>query len=119
MGTMTVLGASAGLGTGQKVIGPITTTGSNAIGEILDVSLSSGDNTYTVPTGATKVVINLGQGVSATVKLRTNLNSGDTGLPIAPYSNVGWTAFDLTTSGVTSIILNSSTTLAGVELSFI
>ncbi len=118
MGTMTVVGASAGLATGQKVIGPITTTGANPIGTILDETLSSGDNTYAVPTGATKVLINLGSAASATVKVRTNLNSGDAGLQIAPYTITGWTAFDLV-SGVTSIILNASTTVSGVELSFI
>lgn len=118
MGTMTVSGASAGLATGQKVIGPITTTGNNTIGTILDVTLVSGDNVLTVPTGASKVLINLGQGVPATVAVRTNLNSGDAGLPIGPYTTVGWTAFDLV-SGVTTITLNSSTTLTGVELSFV
>lgn len=115
---MTVSGASAGLATGQKVIGPITTTGNNTIGTILDDPLASGDNTFAIPVGASKVLINLGQGVSATVKLRTNLNSGDAGLPIAPYTTTGWTAFDITT-GMTSLILNASTTVTQIELSFI
>lgn len=119
MSSMTVTGASAGLGTGQKVIGPITTTNTgNTIGTIIDFVLSSGDNTFSVPSGAVKILINLGQGVTATVKLRTNLNSGDAGLPIAPYTNVGWDSFDLV-SGVTSVILNANTTVSGCEMSFI
>ena len=55
MGTLTVAGASAGLASGQKVIGPVTITGNNTIGEILDATLASGDNTFAVPTGTTQL----------------------------------------------------------------
>lgn len=118
MGTLTVSGASAGLMTGQKVIGPITTTGANTIGTIIDSALNTGDNTFTVPTGATKVLIDLGSAPAVTVKVRTNLNSGDAGLPIAPYSSIGWTSFDLV-AGVTSLVLNAASSIAAIELSFV
>lgn len=118
MGTYTVTGASAGTPTGQKIIGPITFTGTTAgIGSTNDVTLVSGDNTITVPTGASGVVITLGSGPAATVQIRTNLDTG-TGCSMAPYSGTGAIAFPITT-GVTSLILKSSTTQAGVEVSFI
>lgn len=117
-GTLTVSGMSAGLTSGYKVIGPITITGANQIGEIIDATLSSGDNTFTVPSGATAVLVALGQAASTTVKVRTNLNSGDAGLPIGPFSGTGWAAFPLVT-GVTQVILNASGTVGPIELSFI
>jgi hypothetical protein len=117
-GTLTIEGMAAGLVSGEKVIGPITTTGSSVVGSIIDATLSSGDNTFAVPVGATSVAIFLGQAPSATVKLRTNLNSTDGGLEIAPVAVTQWAKFDLVT-GTTSVILNASTTVTGVELQFI
>ena len=121
MGTLTISGSSSGLGTGQKVMGPITITGSNMVGTILDVTLASGDNTFSLATlvssGATAVLINLGNAPAATVKARTNLDTG-TGLGIAPYTGTGFAAFPIV-AGVTTLILNSSESLTGVELSFV
>ena len=118
MGTLTVAGASAGLASGQKVIGPVTITGNNTIGEILDATLASGDNTFAVPTGTTAVAVFLGLAPSATVKIRTNLNPTDSGWELAPYASNGWFASNLP-AGTTSIILNASAAVSGVELSFI
>ena len=109
---------AAGLVSGEKLIGPVTTTGSNLIGQIDDATLVAGDNTFAVPSGAIKVAIFLNSAPSVTVKIRTNLNSTDGGLEIAPVSGTPWFAMDLVT-GVTSIILNSSGSLPGVELTFI
>lgn len=118
-GTLTIGGMSAGLPSGYKVIGPVTTSGNMAIGQITDASLTSGDNTFSVPSGATSVAIFLGTEPSATVKVRTNLNIGDAGLPVAPLAEaISWMKFDLVT-GVTNVILNSSASLTPVELTFI
>lgn len=117
-GTLTVNGMSAGLLTGEKVIGPITTTGLNTVGEILPVVLASGDNTFSIPTGAAAVLIVFASGTTATVKVRTNLDAGDAGLAISPaVGSLPWFKKDLL-SGEASIILNSSATATG-ELSFI
>lgn len=119
MGTVTVTGMASGLPAGQFTIGPLTTTGTNpAAGGILPGALASGDNTFAVPAGVVKAVICLGTAPAVTVKLRTNLNSGDAGTPIAPYAGIGFTVVDLP-AGVTSLILNSSGALAGIELTFI
>ena len=117
-GTLTVSGMAAGLVSGEKLIGPVTSTGNNLIGQIDDATLVAGDNTFAVPAGAVKVAVFLGSAPAVTVKVRTNLNALEAGLPIAPVSGTPWFAMDLTT-GVTSIILNSSGSLPGIELTFI
>lgn len=113
-GTLTIEGMSAGLPSGQKVIGPVTMTGSATVGGITDAALSTGDNTFTVPSGASGVAVFLGTS-SVTVTLRTSSNSGDSGLPIG---GSGFVVFPLV-SGVTTVILHASGSLPGVELSFI
>jgi hypothetical protein len=118
-GTLTVEGMSAGLVSGYKSIGPVTTTGLNTIGEILDCTLASGDNTIAIPTGAVSVLIVLPAGTTATVKYRTNLNSGDVGLPISPaLAATPWLKKDLI-SGETEVILNSNAGVTGGEIQFI
>jgi hypothetical protein len=123
MGTFTLMGSTSGLASGQSVTGPITMTGVNTVGSIIDANLSSGDNTFAVPSfppagQVTAVAIFLGSGPAVTVKVRTNLNVGDGGLEIAPYSGVGFAVFPLP-PGSTELILNSSGSLAGIELKFI
>lgn len=115
---MTISGASAGLPGGQVVIGPCTTTANATIGEKLFVSLSSGDNTTAVPAGATCVAVFLPQGTTATVKFRTNLDSGDGGVLIAPVTINPWFKKDVVT-GETSVVLNSTGSVPGVEIDFI
>jgi hypothetical protein len=117
-GTLTIGGMSAGLPGGQVVFGPVTTTGSNPIGEVIPVSLAAGDNVVVVPAGAVAVAIFLGQAPAVTVKVRTNLNSGDAGTPIAPVSGTPWYKQDLP-AGVTEVILNSSGSLPNIQVSFI
>lgn len=114
-GTLTVSGMAAGLPFGEEIIGPLTMVGASVIDWVNGTTLNSGDNTFTLPSGVTPtaVLIVLGTaGVTATVKVRTNLNSGDAGLPVAPFSNIGYAVFPLP-SGVTSVILNSSTGSVG------
>lgn len=117
-GTLTITGMSAGLPAGEIISGPFTMTGTSLVGSIASANLAVGDNSFAVPMGAVAVAIFPGQGPAATVKVRTNLNSGDAGLPVAPYSGQGWAAFPLPT-GVTSVVLNASATVAGVQLFFI
>lgn len=117
-GTLTITGMSAGLPAGEIIVGPASITGTNLVGALQSAALAVGDNTFTVPTGAVAVAIFPGEAPAATVKVRTNLNSGDTGLPVAPYSGLGWVAFPLPT-GVTSVVLNASQTVNAVQLFFI
>lgn len=114
-GTLTIMGASAGLSSGQKTIGPATMTGNATVGAILDATLASGDNTFSVPTGATAVAIFLGTGSTTTIKVRTNLDAADAGIQVG---GSGFVAFPLP-AGSTQVVLNASGVLAGVELSFI
>lgn len=113
-GTLTISGMSAGLASGQKVVGPVTMTGTATVGGITDAVLVTGDNTFSVPTGASAVAVFLGTS-NVTVTVRTSSNSGDVGLPIG---GSGFVVFPLV-SGATSIILHASGSLPGVELSFV
>jgi hypothetical protein len=120
-GALTITGMAAGLPSGQKTIGPVTMIGSSTVGQVNDATLEPGDNTFTLPVGYTftAVAIFLGTGgVSATVKIRTNLDAADAGLQIAPCGGPNFAAFPLP-SGTTSVILHVSATVNNVELSFI
>lgn len=118
-GTLTVVGMSAGLASGAKTIGPVTMTGVATVGQVADATLAAGDNTFAVPPAGVAVAVFVGT-TSATVKLRTSLDAGDAGVQIAPAAAAGvpWCVIPLP-SGVTSVILNASASVTGVELSFI
>jgi hypothetical protein len=113
-GTLTVSGLAAGLLSGEKVIGPLTMTGGATIGTIIDAALASGDNTIAIPAGAVACVVVLPASGTVTVKVRTNANSGDGGLPIGA---TGYVVFPIA-SGVTSLIVNATGSTTA-ELSFI
>lgn len=120
-GTLTLTGMSAGLPSGSKTIGPVTITGSSAVGEVVDATLASGDNTFPLPSGYTfrAVAIFLGTGgVPATVKARTNLNASDEGLALSPCTGPNFAALPLP-EGTTEVILNASAGVNNVELSFV
>lgn len=114
-GTLTVGGLAAGLLTGEKVIGPITDTGAAVIGQVTDMSLASGDNTISVPVGATHVLIVLPATNALELKIRTNLNSGDAGMPLGP---TGWVKFPLY-AGTTQVIINAPGSTGPLEATFI
>lgn len=116
-GTFTVSGASSGLATGSKTIGPLTITGTAVVGEVLDVNLSSGDNTLTIPPNAIAVWIVPPATNTQALKVRTSLNSGDAGLPISasdPFGPFCWRGLSPTT-----IIINAAGSVTGVELTFV
>jgi hypothetical protein len=114
-GTLTIGGLAAGLLTGQKVIGPVTMTGSAVIGTVTDLTLASGDNTIAVPAGATAVMIELPASSVVELKLRTNLNSSDAGTPFGPSGFVVLPVY----SGTTSLIVNAASGGGTIEASFI
>lgn len=115
MGTLTLGGMSTGLPAGGITLGPQTITGINAVGELLPLTLASGDNSFAVPTGATAVAIFWGTGSTATVKARTNLDSGDAGLVVQA---AGFTTWQLA-AGTTTVILHASGTVTGASIVFI
>src|SRR5437879_5940494 len=104
-GTITITGSAGSLGSGSKTIGPVTITGSATIGEILDVSLASGDNTIAIPLGATAVVIVPPASNAVALKLRSSLNSGDAGLPIHVTSP---TVYAFPGTPPTTLIINAA-----------
>ena len=104
-GTFTITGMAAGLPSGEKIIGPISATGNGVIGTIIDVQLASGDNTFSIPTGAVSVLVVFPQALTQTVKVRTNADTG--GCQIAPQSAAYYAVLPLP-STATSLILNAS-----------
>jgi hypothetical protein len=115
-GSLTLTGMAAGLASGQKVIGPSTMTGSSIVGTITDIVLGTGDNTFAVPAGASAVAIFLPAANVAVIKVRTDLNSGDTGLSVNPGGP--WLVWPLA-AGTTSVTVNAGAGGASVELTFI
>lgn len=113
-GSLTIGGYAEGP-TGQIDVGPVTMTGSNVIGQVDSFELALGDNTVGVPHGAVAVVVvftAIYEGPE--VKLRTNLNPLEAGLPM---TGQGFAVIPLTT-GTTSLILHSTATTA-VGITFI
>lgn len=114
-GTLTIGGAVNGLLSGEKVIGPITMTGTAVIGQIDDLTLQAGANTFAVPTGAYAVLIALASTNTQAVKVCTSLDEapgvtvGPTGFVVLPLP-AGATSMTLTVVGGGSTL---------VELSFI
>lgn len=117
-GTLVVTGTSAGENAGQRVFGPLSIVGGVAVGETLSVALVSGDNTLTVPVGAVACLIVPPTNNSVVLKVRTSLNSGDTGLPI----NTGAlpTVYPFPATPPTTLIVNAASSIAsGFSVAFI
>lgn len=105
-GTFTITGLSASEPTGERVLGPVTIQGSQVVGETLALSLAMGDNSVTIPSGATAVWIQGPVNGAVNLTLRTNLNSSDTGLPI---NGTGFpTIYPFPLSPPVTLIINAS-----------
>jgi hypothetical protein len=115
-GSFTIGGNASGLLSGSKTLAPNTMYGGAPVGTILDATLATGDNTFAVPSTAVAVAVFIQTTNVAAIKIRTNLNSADAGLPVNPAGP--WAAFPLY-SGTTSVILNAASGGALVELNFI
>ena len=100
-GSFTITGLSATEPAGERKFGPISIMGGAVIGETLETVLASGENTVTVPTGATAVLIVPPESGSAELKLKSK--SSDTGIVISESNPTLW-SFKL---GITSFIVVS------------
>lgn len=110
-GTVTVTGSDTGAPAGARTLGPLAITGTTALGATTVEGLSSGDNTIQIPAGAVGAVIIPPAGGTATLKLRSNLNNADGGLPISPTQP---TVYVFPTTAPTSLIINASSTQAAL-----
>ena len=120
-GTLTVSGLSAGELAGERIFGPITMVGKAVIGETLVVPLTAGENTFAVPTEAIAVLIVPPFAVETTIKVKTNLNASDAGLPVGP-STTQLQPFVYSFPGTipTSLILHPEAAISvGVSITFI
>jgi hypothetical protein len=115
-GAITLGGEASGLLSGAKQIGPSTMSGNAIVGQITDLPLAPGDNTVIVPAEAGAVAIIFSLVYEAPeVRVRTNLDALDGGLPVPAQ---GWMAFPLL-AGVTSLVLFSALNAGTAELTFI
>lgn len=116
-GTFTIGGLAAGLSSGQKIIGPLTITGNEALGQVTDILLAMGSNTVPVPTGAYAVLIVPPTNYTGTLIYKTVV--GDTGSYISP-SNPTVIAFDPNNTPTNLYLVASSSSGSNfAELSFI
>ncbi len=105
-GTFTITGLSASEPTGERVFGPITIQGGQVVGETLATALVMGDNTFAVPAGARAAWVQGPVNGAVGLTLRTNINSGDTGLSI---NGTGFpTIYPFPTSAPSSLIVNAT-----------
>jgi hypothetical protein len=113
---MTITGMAAGLPGGEVIIGPVTATGAVVVTGYQSYTLATGDNTYPVPAGAVSVAVLSPSTNTAELKVRTNVNSTDGGLPLNPAGP--WLKWDLY-PGTTSVIVNAASGGAVITLWFI
>ena len=110
--SVSIYGQITGTGSGNRVIGPLTTTSAAANGQVQQVVLQSGANTITLPTtpAPTGCVIVLNPANTAVVTLKGV--SGDTGIAIGKISTqkIEWDA----TALPTSFVLSSASTQTGL-----
>jgi hypothetical protein len=105
-GSFNITGHSETEPAGERNFGPITIQGTVVIGETLAQPLVSGDNHFSVPESAVACLIVPPVNSAAELKLRTNKNESDGGLPISE-SNPTLLSFDKA-SAPTALIIHAS-----------
>jgi len=115
-GSLIISGHSATEPAGERNFGPISIIG-KAVGETLAVPLKLGDNVFTIPEEMVAVEIIPPTGLSAELRVRTNRNEADAGLPISENNP---TVFSLPATLPTSLIVHASAAVANpISLVFI
>lgn len=110
-GQLTIGGEAEGP-TGTINIGPKTITGTLPIGQVDSFELALGDNTVPVPAGAVAAVIVFTAAYNGPeVKIRTNLNPLEGGLPV---TGQGFAVFPVTAATTSLILHTSAVTPAGL-----
>lgn len=95
----------------------MTITSATAIGAVTDVILAAGDNTITVPAGATAAIIQFGAGSTQVKKLKGI--AGDTGIIV---TKIGTCVLHFDAAGApANFIINSAALDAGIttEITFV
>ena len=103
-GTVTITGALEGFGTGTFTV---KTTITATAARLETVNLSSGDNTVTVPSGMSSVLVK--PPAANTVVIKYGGTSG------TPVHKTRPKIYDVDT-GTTTFVLNAASTVTGVEL---
>lgn len=104
-GSITVSGESEGDPGGSRVFGPFTIQATQPSGDTDEIYLGSGDNTINVPAGRIAALI-LTPVTTATLKIRSSLNSSDGGMPM--NTNGEPFLYPFPSPAPTSLIINAS-----------
>lgn len=115
-----IQGLIQNLVSGLKKIGPVVIANSNNIGVITWVAMGTtiSPAAIAVPSGAIACLIVPPVNNVATITMKTSLNSGDTGLPIAP-SVASLIAFAATAPTTMTFVLGATVANANIELNFV
>ena len=112
-GTVTLRGVVSGLPVGSISLAPPDIMAAAPIGTRTIVNLASGNNTITLPTGYTSVVIQPPSGNATAILLKGV--AGDTG---SRLHNTRWQVLHFDSS-VTTFVLNAAAIINGVELTVV
>lgn len=113
LGQVSVAATVQNLLTGSKSLGPIVANISAAVAQTTQISLAIGDNTITIPTGTTWVLLVMPSTATGIIILKGN--AGDTGIRILETAPIVVLPLD---SVLPVLIINASAVVAGVEILF-
>lgn len=100
---------------GTKQLGPLTISASAPVAQLTVTTLGSGDNTISIPAGATAVVIKPPDSNAVVLKMKGN--AADVGIQISKTNPTGPISFDTT---LPTLIINCASAMsAATEFSFI
>lgn len=100
----------------ERTLLPVRFAPAGVSGTHETLTLANGDNTITVPTGATLLLLEL---TSSAPVLTVKGNAGDTGIPITPTSNPKGVALLLTLGTSPTLILNNAGSSYQVDATFV
>ena len=116
-GSVAINGAISGLPSGSFVIAPPVISSEASVSEVRTLALSTGNNTVSIPTGASAVIIT--PPLSNTKTLTFKGVTGDTGLRISRTHPTLIALETLTPDIPTTFVLNAQSPGFNVEVAFL
>lgn len=113
--TLTIFGTKAGLPSGTETIGPLTIANNASADAVTDLNLSPGNNTITVPSGASFVAAVIIPPAGNTVGIKLLGSATDTGINLHPSNP---TVLSLA-AGVLSFILSCTANVNGLVVQWL
>lgn len=114
LGQVSIAATVQNLLTGSKSLGPVVANVASAVAQTTQTDFAIGDNTITIPTGTTWLIIVMPPAATGVIKLKGN--AGDTGIQVSKTAPALVLPFDGT---LPTLIINATVAITGVELLFI